>query len=277
MSTGITGKTRLLGLIADPLVQARSPALANASLVRRGRASEYVLLPLQVAQDDLEPVVAGLRRIATFAGTIVSMPHKETIVPLLDELTPESRLVGAVNVVRRDADGRLAGTTLDGEGFVGGLRAAGHDVAGKHVLLCGAGGAGAAIAFALVKHGCATLAIENRTRVRAEILAARLKDTFLHAAVTIGHRPGASYDVAVNATSLGMHDGDALPMSDAMLDASRLVAECVITREITPLLEAARARGRTIHTGIPMLEAQMELLLDFMGVGPALKGAGSVT
>jgi shikimate dehydrogenase len=275
MSTGITGRTRLLGLIADPLAQARSPVLANASLARRGRDAEYVLLPLQVAQGDLEPVVVGLRRIATFAGAIVSMPHKETIVQLLDELTAESRLVGAVNVVRRDSDSRLVGTTLDGEGFVAGLRAAGHDVAGKRFLLCGAGGAGAAIAFALVKYGCAALTIENRTRVRAEALAARLRDAFLHADVAVGHQSGATYDVAVNATSLGMQDGDVLPIGDALIDASRVVAECVITREITPLLEAARTRGHAIHTGLPMLAAQIELLLDFMGVGPAVAGDGS--
>lgn len=268
MSAVITGRTRLLGLIADPLVQARSPGLANASLARRGRASEYVLLPLQVAAHDLEPVVAGLRRIATFAGAIVSMPHKETIVPLLDDLTPEAHLVGAVNVLRRESDGRLAGTTLDGEGFVAGLHAAGHEVAGRRVLLCGAGGAGAAIAFALVKHGCASLVIENRTRLRAEMLAARLADAFPCADVTVGYRPGATCDVAVNATSLGMHDGEPLPMTDAVLDTAGLVAECVVTREVTPLLERARARGRAVHGGLAMLEAQIELLLDFMGVGP---------
>ncbi|MFN8600326.1 MAG: shikimate dehydrogenase [Candidatus Binatia bacterium] len=266
--TTITGRTRLLGLIADPLVEARSPSLANAALARRGRASEFVLLPLQVAAGDLATVVTGLRRVGTFAGTIVSMPHKETIVPLLDELTPEARLVGAVNAVRRDADGRLAGTTLDGEGFVAGLAAAGHDVAGKRVLLCGAGGAGAAIAFALVKHGCASLAIENRTRLRAELLATRIADVFPYAEVTIGHRPGAAYDVAVNATSLGMHDGDPLPLTEAMIDAAALVAECVVTRDVTPLLAAARARDRAIHGGLAMLDAQIELLLDFMGVGP---------
>lgn len=275
MSSGITGRTRLLGLIADPLAQARSPVLANASLERRGRASEFVLLPLQVAADDLEPVVAGLRRIATFAGAIVSMPHKETIVPLLDELSPEARLIGAVNVFRRDGGGRLAGTTLDGEGFVAGLRAAGHEVAGKRILLCGAGGAGAAIAFALVKHGCASLAIENRTPLRAQMLAARLHDACPYGEVTIGWRAGHPYDVAVNATPLGMRDGDALPMSDAMLDAAALVADCVVTRAVTPLLAAARARGRTIHGGLPMLEAQIELLLDFMGVAPGTALAGA--
>jgi shikimate dehydrogenase len=107
------------------------------------------------------------------------------------------------------------------------------------------------------------------------MLAARLHDACPHGDVTIGFRPGDAYDVAVNATPLGMRDGDALPMTDAMLDAAALVADCVVTREITPLLDAARGRGRAVHGGLPMLEAQIELLLDFMGVapGPALTGA----
>jgi len=94
-------------------------------------------------------------------GAFVSMPHKAAIVPLLDELTPEARLVGAVNVVRRAADGRLIGTVLDSEGFVAGLRSAGHEVAGASYLLMGAGGAAAAIAFALAAHGCASLTIDQ--------------------------------------------------------------------------------------------------------------------
>ena len=197
------------------------------------------------------------------------MPHKESIVPLLDALGPEGQRVGAVNVVRRGDDGRLTGTTLDGEGFVAGLRQAGHRVDGASFLLAGAGGAGAAIAFALARHGSASLTIENRTRARAEFLAMRVRDTYPHADVRVGHRPGATYDVAINATSLGMAPGDPLPLSDAVLDAASLVAECVVTTDTTPLLAAARARGKAVHGGLAMLEAQLELLLDFMGAAPA--------
>ena len=196
-------------------------------------------------------------------------PVKYSILPQL--LTPEELVGGNALVEMGTFLAILLGTIGGGfavSGGATGLAAAGHDVAGKHVLLCGAGGAGAAIAFALVKHGCASLAIENRTRLRAELLAARIGDVFPYGEVSIGVRPGATYDVAVNATSLGMHDGDPLPMSDATIDASALVAECVVTREVTPLLEAARARGRAVHGGLAMLEAQIELLLDFMGVGP---------
>src|SRR5262249_44031360 len=145
----ITGATRIIGLIADPVVQARSPALANDMLRRSGRFGAFAMLPMHVPAAGLGPAIEGLRAIENFAGAIVSMPHKTTIVALLDELTPESRLVGAVNVIAREADGRLRGNVLDGEGFVAGMRAAGHDVTGRTCLLVGAGGAASAIAVAL--------------------------------------------------------------------------------------------------------------------------------
>lgn len=264
----ITGATRILGLIADPVVQARSPAMATALLREHGRFGAFVLLPMATPVDALGAVIAGLRRIENFAGAIVSMPHKTAIVPLLDELTPAATQVGAVNVVRRDPDGRLVGTVLDGEGFVAGLAAAGHRVEGASCLLVGAGGAAAAIAHALGAHGAASLTLLNRTRPKAEALAARIGTAFPGLDVRLVDAPDRRYDVAINATSLGMRAADALPLGDDVLERTRLVAECVVAPEITPLLERARGRGTAVHTGVPMLSAQMELMLRFMGVAP---------
>ena len=171
----ITGATRILGLIADPVVQARSPVMANALLQRRGLFGTFVLLPMQVPVGALGDVVAALRHVQNFAGAIVSMPHKSEIVALLDELTPQARLVGAVNVITRTADGLLMGTMFDGEGFVAGLRSAGHEVEGACCLLVGAGGAAAAIAFALASHGCESLTITNRTVIVRPIASSRAK------------------------------------------------------------------------------------------------------
>lgn len=262
----ITGRTRILGLIADPVAQARSPGLANALLRRRGRFGAFVLVPMQVPEGSLASVVAALRDVHNFAGAIVSMPHKAAIVPLLDELAPEARLVGAVNVFARTPDGRLAGNVLDGEGFVGGLRSAGHEPQGTACVLVGAGGAASAIAFALARHGCASLTITNRTAAKAAALAARVRAAFPGVQVRSGDLEDTRYDMAINATSLGMRENDALPMSDDVIERSDLVAECVLAPEMTRLLEVARAKGRRIHTGVPMLTAQMELLLRFMGV-----------
>ena len=261
----ITGATRVLGVIADPVVQARAPGMANALLAQRGHASRHVLVAMQVGPAGLAQTVAALRGWRNFDGAVVSMPHKMTICALLDELTPEARMVGAVNVVRRREDGSLLGTVMDGAGFVGGLLRAGHEVRGKHCLLAGAGGAASAIAIALAQHGCASLTLLNRTVEKAEALATRVKAAYPQAVLHVGSSAGARYDIAINATSLGMKPGDALPFSLAQIDASSLVAECVIAPEITALLETARGRGRAIHTGPPMLAAQIEMMLAFMG------------
>jgi shikimate dehydrogenase len=260
----ISGATKILALIADPVVQARSPGLATTILQRRGRFGEFVFVPLQTPDGALADVVAAIRRIPNVAGAVVSMPHKQAILPLLDEVLPDGRVVGAVNVVRRDADGRLTGTTLDGEGFVAGLDGAGHGVRGRTCVMAGAGGAGSAIAFALARHGCASLAILNRTQAKADALATHVRAAFPGLDVRADD-DRRSFDVAVNATSLGMRTGDALPMSRDLVGRSALVAECVLAPDMTPLLELARALGRTIHPGLPMLTAQMDLLLDFMG------------
>ena len=264
--TAVSGRTRLLALIADPIVQARSPAMANALLEERGQGGAFVLVPMQVPAGALADVVVALRRIGNLAGAIVSMPHKSVVVPLLDELTPDAAMVGAVNVVRRTADGRLIGTVMDGEGFVAGLRAAGHEIRGAACLLIGAGGAASAIAFALVRNGCGALTIVNRTASRAAELAERVRTAFPTAMVRLGDTPDARYDVAINGTSLGMKVGDELPMSRDVVRRSEVIAECVIAPEMTELLKRAAASGRAIHTGVPMLEAQMDLMLAFMGV-----------
>jgi shikimate dehydrogenase len=180
----ITGRTTLLAIVADPVAQARAPFLVNRALAERG--VDAVLVPLHVGSDGLALVVRALRSVRNFAGAVISMPHKTAVVDLLDDVTPAGRQVGACNVGRRVSDGGLVGTMYDGEGFVAGLRGAGHDVRGRRVFLAGAGGAASAIAFALGKHGAAALTIHNRTAATAETLAARVRSAWPALAVAAG-------------------------------------------------------------------------------------------
>ena len=260
----ITGRTRLLGLVADPIAQALTPSLVNPVLAARGR--EAVLVPLHVGADGLAALVVTLRSLRNFVGAVVSMPHKIAVVPLLDEVTAEVRQVGACNVVRREDDGRLVGTMYDGEGFVAGLRRAGHDPAGARVLLAGAGGAARAMAHALARHGVAALTIQNRTRVTAEALAASVRAACPAVAIGTESPPGARFDLVVNGTALGMAAGDPLPVDPALLGSETVAADVVVKPEVTPFLAEAERRGARIHTGPRMLEAQLELMLDFMRI-----------
>lgn len=258
----ITGATRFLAILGDPIAHARAPGLVNDALAARG--ADAVLVPVHVAAADLARVVDGLRATPSFAGGVVTMPHKETILPLLDDVTPAARQVGACNTIRRTADGRLVGTMFDGEGFVAGLAAAGHAVRGRRVFLAGAGGAAAAIAFALGGHGAARLTLHNRSAPRAAALADRVRAACPGLDVAVGGPDPAGHDLIVNATALGMRPDDAaLPCDVAGIAPGALAADVVI-RQPTPFLAAAAARGAVTHGGEPMLAAQIGLILGFV-------------
>ena len=261
----ITGKTRLFAIIADPILQVRTPQLINQLLARRG--IDGVLVPLHVPPAALPACVAALRGMLNFSGMVVTVPHKTAIVSLCDEVTPAAAMVGAVNVVHRTPDGRIVGDILDGKGFVAGLRLHGVDLQGRNVFLAGAGGAASAIAFALADAGIGRLTIYNRTRGKVDNLIARLTKAYPGLRIAVGTANPAGHDLVVNATSLGMVETDALPLSAGELTPDQLVAEIVIVPALTRLLAAAQARGCHIHFGAPMLECQIELMAEFMSAG----------
>lgn len=258
----ISGHTRLVVILAHPVGHVRTPAAMNAHFAAIAR--DAVLVPMQVRPEDLAEVVAALRRVENLGGIVVTIPHKETIAALCDDLTEAARIVGAVNVIRREPDGRLTGGQFDGEGFCAGLRAAGHELRGRRVWMAGAGGAAAGIGYALLRHGVAALSIHNRTPPRAEALAARLAAALPGAPVARGGPDPAGHDIVVNATSLGLKPTDALPVEPRLLQPGMLVAEVVMQPDVTALLEAAAARGCRTHKGLPMLTEQIPILADFV-------------
>lgn len=260
----ITGSTRLYGIVADPVSQVKTPQTMRKVFDKRG--TDGVLVPMHVAPESLPVFVQALRGVLNFGGMIATVPHKTAMVDLCDDITPAARLVGAVNIVRRNADGSLSGDILDGQGFVGGLRQSGIEPKGLRVLLCGAGGAAKAIAFALADAGVARLDLFNRTQSKAQDIITRLQTVYPTVPMAaVGANP-AGYDLVVNATSLGMRPDDAMPLDVSGLSPSQTVAEIIMTPAWTPLLLAAQAKGCRIQFGLPMLECQIELMADFMGV-----------
>ena len=263
--TEITGKTRLFAIIADPILQVKTPQLINELLAQRG--VDGVLVPLHVPPAALPACVAALRGMLNFCGMVVTVPHKTAIVQLCDEVSPAAAMVGAVNVVRREPDGRIVGDILDGKGFVSGLCLHGIEVKGKNVFLAGAGGASNAIAFALAEAGVGRLTIYNRTPTKVRDMIARLSKVYPGVEMVTGTANPAGNDLVVNATSLGMVETDAMPLSAGDLTPDQIVAEIIIVPALTRLLAAAQAKGCRIHFGAPMLECQIELMAQFMGVG----------
>jgi shikimate dehydrogenase len=257
----VTGAARLFGIIGDPVAVVRSPAWWNALFERLGRDAAFV--PLQVGAADLPRAWAGLGAIGNLDGLVLTMPHKQAVLPLVDVLGPSARLVGAVNTVRRLADGRWEGDMFDGEGFVAGLRARGIAPEGRRVRQVGCGGAGRAIAFALARAGVAALDLEDAAPGRAAALAAEVAAAFPRLSA------GGPHDLLVNATPLGLAPGDALPFDAARFAPGIAVADVIPNPEVTPLVAAARAAGCATATGRDMFEGQARLAAAFFGVAPA--------
>lgn len=260
----VTGATRIFAILADPVAHVKTPQVINARLAQAGY--DGLLVPFHVSPDALAATFSAFRGFRNLAGWIVTVPHKVAALALCDELSPAARRIGAVNCIRRESDGRLVGTMLDGIGFVDGLRSAGLDPAGKSVHLAGAGGAASAIAFALCEAGVSRLVVANRNATKRDELVARLAQHYPACSVLNAGRV-AEAEIVVNGTSLGLRPEDPAPIAVDELHAGQIVAEVIMEPELTPLLRAAQAKGCRIHVGRHMLDAQAAAMISHMTSG----------
>ncbi|MCS3416490.1 shikimate dehydrogenase [Pseudomonas yamanorum] len=260
----VTGRTRVLGILAHPTDHVKAPPKINR--IARERGSDAIMVPMNVAPENFEGFVNSLRTVLSFDGAIVTVPFKQAILPLCDELSEQAAAVGAANVIRRLADGRLVGDQLDGVGFLRGLEHAGIQVAGRSVYLVGAGGAANAVAFALAQAGIGRLTLANRSQHKSDELRERLLRHYPTLAVSLGTQDPSGHQLIINGTSLGMQATDPLPLDVTRLTPQMTVAEVVQEPERTALLVAAENVGCRVHLGRHMLEHQVQLMADFLGL-----------
>jgi shikimate dehydrogenase len=259
----ITGATRIYCIVGDPVAPLRSPVFFNTMFRRHG--IDAVFVALQIRLEDAEAGFAGLRAMRNIAGMVVTMPLKQRLLPLLDEALPGARQCGAVNTIRREADGRLVGDMFDGKGGVLGLRWNGHEPRGRRVLLVGTGGAGSACAFALAEAGVAMLTLSDLDARRAEDVAARVRAAVPGCEVRVGAPDPRGQDIVVNATPLGMKPGDPLPIDAALLAPGTVVFDIITNPDPSPLMLAARARGCPAIGGRNLYEGQAVYAARFLG------------
>ncbi len=250
----IGGETRLLALIGQPVSHSLSPAMHNAAFAADGL--DFVYVCLDVDPDDLPAAVKGALALK-LRGFNVTMPHKRAMIPLVDELDDGARISGAVNTVVIEGSD-LRGYNTDGGGMVMACREASIELSGRRVLLLGAGGAAAAIAVAFGAAGIRELHIANRSAEHAAGLRDKLRGRGVEKIEV--HHLGASgvavpeVDVVVNATSLGMREGDPLPIPAGYVDEGRAVCDAVYRPGTqTPLVRLARERGARVVAGDRML------------------------
>ncbi len=261
MTETLNGATRVHFIVGDPIAQVKSPAGVTQAYQERGHNA--MVMPAHVVPADLSAWLAGTSLAKNVDGLIVTVPHKFACFDLCATASDRATFLHTVNVMRRNADGSWHGDMFDGQGFVQAMRDNGCEPAGKTALLVGAGGAGSAIAHALVTAGVSKLAIHDEDEVRRSTLIDRLAGMDL-ATIEHGSTDPAGFDIALNATPAGMKDSDPSPVALDRLEASTFVG-CVITvPAVTPLIAAARAKGCATMTGADMFGRVRDLMVDFL-------------
>ena len=260
----IHGGTRLIAHIGYPTHTFKSPMIYNPYFARAG--IDAVVVPMACKPAHFANLLRSLSQLENTLGALITMPHKVSVVDLLDEITPTARVAGACNAVKRTADGRLVGDMFDGTGFVRGMQRKGLVLRGKRALVVGTGGVGSAIAASLAAADVAAISLFDLDSASSQTLARRLGEHWPHMAVQTGHCDPAGHDLVVNATPLGMYPGDPLPLEVSRLAPGTFVGEVVMREETTAFVAAARARGCQVQVGTDMLFEQIPAYLEFFGL-----------
>ncbi len=260
----IDGHTEVIAHLGYPTHSFKAPLIYNPYFEAAG--VNAVVVPMGCRAELFPSLLPSLFQLTNIRGALITMPHKVRVVDLLDEVTPTVRVAGACNAVRRDAQGRLVGDMFDGEGFVRGLRRKGLALEGASALVVGCGGVGSAIVASLAAAGVGRLRLFDVQAASAQALAARIAQHYPGIRVETGLNDPAGMDLAVNATPLGMEDGDPLPMDMDRLAPTTFVGEVVMKTRTTAFLAAAQARGCRVQVGTDMLFEMIPAYLEFFGL-----------
>jgi shikimate dehydrogenase len=263
----ITGATSLIAHIGYPTHAFQSPMIYNPYFEQAG--VDVVVVPMACEAAHYAAFLKAVFTLNNIRGALITMPHKVTTAALLDEASPAVHIAGACNAVRRGADGRLQGDMFDGEGFVRGVRRKGFTLPGARVLMVGCGGVGSAIAASLAAAGVGALSLYDMRHQAATALGERLAAHYPALDIRTGSNDPAGHTLVVNATPMGMNDGDPLPMDVSRIAPETFVGEVVMKQEMTAFLKAALARGCRFQVGSDMLFEQIPAYLEFFGLPAA--------
>lgn len=261
MSQALSGATRVHFIVGDPIAQVKSPAGVTQAFHDAGRNA--VCIPAHVAPNDLAGWTKGVSLAQNVDGIIVTVPHKFSCFELCATTSDRAGFLKAVNTLRRNADGTWHGDMFDGMGYVEALKSKGCEPRGQRALLVGAGGAGSAIAYSLMTAGVKELAVHDADVVRRDALVARLARLGL-GKVSAGSSDPTGFDLCINATPIGMKEGDPHPIDWTKFTAQQFVG-CVITAPaVPPMIAAARAKGCNTLTGADMFARVRDLMVQFL-------------
>lgn len=261
----INGNTEFIAHIGFPTHAFKAPMIYNPWFEKQG--INAIVVPMSCQSGDYPALLRSIFKLTNIRGALITMPHKVSTVGLVDKLLPTAAIAGSCNAVKSDANGQLVGEMFDGEGFVRGIRRKGFEPCGSRALVVGTGGVGSAIAASLAGAGVLEMMLYDADDRSAQALAARLLQHYPKMTVQTGSRDPAGFELVVNATPLGMNEGDPLPMDISRISPSAYVGEVVMKKEMTDFLTAAKARGCTVQIGSDMLFEMIPPYLEFFGFG----------
>lgn len=258
----VNGGTGVYAILGYPVAHSLSPLMQNAALSATGIDAVYV--PFPVREAELENAVAGIRAFNIF-GCNITVPHKETIAPFLDELSPEAQAIGAVNTIVRHKD-TLKGYNTDALGFIKSLE---HDLGfvprAKRVVVLGAGGAARACVYALAQAYTTRVDVANRTLSRAESICSAFASIFPDTVMSACELDSSAFvsacleaDLIVNTTSIGLFTNEDDPLPWENINSKTLFYDVVYKTGVTPMVLCARDHGLKAVDGLGMLIAQGE-------------------
>ena len=260
----INGNTELIAHIGFPTHAFKAPMIYNPWFEKAG--VNAVVVPMGCQAPDYPAFLRAVFKLSNIRGALITMPHKVPTTTLVDELLPNAAIAGACNAVRLGPAGQLQGAMFDGEGFVRGVLRKGLVLQGASALVVGSGGVGSAIAASLAAAGVARLALFDVQDTAAQGLAERLVRHYPALQVLVGSPDPHGFDLVVNASPLGMNEGDAMPMGVSRIAPGTFVGEVVMKTEMTAFLQAAQARGCPVQVGSDMLFEQIPAYLEFFGL-----------
>ncbi|WP_244630889.1 shikimate dehydrogenase [Aureimonas sp. ME7] len=259
-----SGKADVFYMLAHPVGHAKSPGVFNEIFEAKGLDS--LMVPVSCKPDDFDAFWAGVTATENVRGVIVSVPYKAAAYQKCASAHERASRVESANSVRRLPDGTWYADNFDGVGFVNALKDSGHPIAGKRVLLVGAGGAGASLCYCLAEEGATQIRLADVDRERAKRLANLVSEAFPNCAIQVGDPDPTGMELVVNATPMGLKASDPLPLDTTKLTADMTVMDIIMEPAETPLLKAAREVGCKVQAGRPMMDFQVRGMSEFFDI-----------
>ena len=257
----VNGKTRVYGIVGDPIEQVRSPEMVTWEMQKRDHNA--VLIPMHIARDEFDTVMPQIMRMRNLDGLIFTIPFKAQAIALAKTLGPQASQIGAINALKKHSNGVWSGEIFDGMGCVEAFKQRGITLQDKRLQLIGLGGAGSAICVALAYEKPKLLRLFDINAQTTERMAKMVNTISPQTVVEVGLPLAEGIDILLNASPVGMLSDARLPLAVEQFKKELIVFDAIVMPENTPLLSLAQDCGCQVVRGREMMLGQISKIVDY--------------